>query len=196
MKFSDTSDYNICFLMGLYNLWQNKYSQARKHFLESLNKTDKIESHYSLYQSYLGLSYILEKKKSGLIHCYDAVHNSPEQVEVKLNLVVSEFLLGHRKRAVDALDTLNDLKPSEQDKELINALLEIVGKRKSKRRIILSPYISKIFRKKVSFSEQHLESFFRNSVKSRYLKTIELWYRANKDKSCSIKAEKVVLTNK
>ncbi|MDX2503749.1 MAG: DUF3330 domain-containing protein [Gammaproteobacteria bacterium] len=180
-KEADNPGYNTNFLSGICCLWEFDYKQARYFFLIAVTETDPLEVHHDVYLSYLGLSEVLMDHKNGVLqHC----HHSPDtslaiEPEVQLNLACAEFIKGNRRRGVQAMDKLNDLKLSSKSSQEIHSFFDIVGKRKQnnngslKRNNFVRKSIGKIFRKKANFNTvRHIEAFIRETAKNRYKCTI------------------------
>jgi len=92
------------FYNGLYCLYINNLTDAKKFLLRALNGTEKIDPSYFEYLSYLGLvEVLLHKSKGGLHRCYNAVKGFSTEPELYLNVAYAEHILGNRRRSVDAI---------------------------------------------------------------------------------------------
>ena len=126
----DNQDFNINFLTGINWLLASDYNEAIHFFLVAIVETDPSDEHYSVYQSYAGLSSVLMHELGGLHHCYHSSDLSPViEPEVQLNLACAEFVSGNRKRAIKALDNINGSELSSSSAKEIDSCFELVGKR-------------------------------------------------------------------
>ena len=176
-KSVENPGYNTNFLSGICCLWESDYQQARHFFLTAVTETEPLEVHHDVYLSYLGLSDVLTDHKNGILnHCYPSYDTSLSiEPAIQLNHACAEFIKGNRRRGVQAMDKLNDLKLSSKNAEEIHSLFDIVGKRKQnnngslKRNNVLHKSIGKIFRKKENVNiVGHIEAFIRETAKKRY----------------------------
>ena len=169
-------DYDINFLTGIYCLFHSRYKDARQFFLTSVCDGYPLEEHYSVYQSYLGLSDVLiDFKDDILIHCYHSTDiDLPIEPEVQLNIACAEFIKGDRRRAFQAMDKIDNLEIPSNISEDIISFFNLVGKRKKdddrllKRGSFINKSLGKMFRKKEKFNSSDIETFIINTAKNRY----------------------------
>lgn len=183
-KLQDNPGYNTNFLAGICCLYESDYKQARLFFLKAVTETDPLEIRHDVYLSYLALLDVLIDHKNGILeHCHHSLDTShliePEilsiEPEIQLNLACAEFIKGNRRRGVQAIDKLNDLKLSSIYSEEVHSFFGIVGKRKKnnngslKRNSFVQKSIGKIFRKKENINiAGRIEEFIRETAKNRY----------------------------
>ena len=171
---SDNSDYNINFLIGINWLFKSDYEQAIQFFLVAIVETDPSNEHYSVYQSYAGLSSVLLRQLGGMHHCY---HSSkltlPVKPEVWINLACAEFMSGNRERAMKALDHIDASELSTSMTKEIDCFFEMVGIREKdaisflNRDNILNKFMGQPLRKKPVEIAQ-VEVFIRETAIKRY----------------------------
>ena len=171
---SDNPDYNINFLIGINWIFKSDYKQAIHFFLVAIVETDPSDEHYSIYQSYAGLSSVLLRQLGGMHHCY---HSSkltlPVKPEVWLNLACAEFLSGNRERAMKALDHIDASELSASMAKEIDCFFEMVGIREKdaisflNRDNILNKFMGQPLRKK-PVEVEHIEAFIRETAIKRY----------------------------
>ena len=174
---SNISDYDMNFLTGIYCLFGARYKEARHFFLSAVYDNYPLDDHYSVYQSYLGLSgVLLDYKNKTLNHCHHSTGTDiPDEAEAQLNLACAEFIKGDRKRAFQAMNKIDksDL-PPETSKD-INSLFNIVGKRRRdndgilKRNKFVNKFMGKQLRKKEIFDSSDIETFIIKTAKNRYI---------------------------
>lgn len=174
----NNQSYNTNFLSGICCLWESDYKQARYFFLKTVTETetDPLEVNHDVYLSYLGLANVLIDHKNGnLSHCHHSSDLSLSiEPEIQLNQACAEFIKGNRRRGVQAIHKLNDLKLSSKNSEEIHSFFDIVGKRKQdangslKRNNFIRKSIGKIFRKQNNNTIGHIEAFIRETAKNRY----------------------------
>ena len=172
----ETTDYDINFLTGIYCLFQSRYKEARQFFLTSVYDGYPLEDHYSVYQSYLGLSDVLIDYKDDILnHCYHSTDiDLPIEPEVQLNIACAEFIKGDRKRAFQAMDKIDNLELPSNISDDILSFFNLVGKRKKddegllKRENFINKSMGKMFRKKEKFDTRDIEMFVINTAKKRY----------------------------
>ena len=183
-KLLNNPGYNINFLSGICCLYESDYKQARRFFLTAITETDPLEVRHDVYQSYLELLDVLIDHKNGTLdHCHHPSNKSisiePKilslEPEIQLNLACAEFIKGNRRRGVQAIYKLNDLKLSSKNTKEVHSFFDIVGKRKQnnngslKRNNLVRKLIGKIFRKKENINiAGHIEAFIRETAKNRY----------------------------
>ena len=168
----DNQDFNINFLTGINWLLASDYNEAIHFFLVAIVETDPSDEHYSVYQSYAGLSSVLMHELGGLHHCYHSSDLSPViEPEVQLNLACAEFISCNRKRAIQAMDKIDDSDLSSKSSEEILSFFDMVGKREKgakgllKRDNFIHKFIGRIFRKRKNID---IEEFIRETAKKRY----------------------------
>lgn len=173
---SDVPDYDINFLTGIYCLFRSRYKDARQFFLTAVYDGYPLEEHYSVYQSYLGLSNVLIDYKDDILnHCYHSTDiDLPIEPEIQLNIACAEFIKGDRRRAFQAMDKINNLKLPSDISEDIHSLFNLVGIRKKdndgllKRNKFINKSMGKLFRKKENVDTSDIEAFIINTAKKRY----------------------------
>lgn len=173
---SDIPDYDINFLTGIYCLFKSRYKDARQFFLTAVYDGYPLEEHYSVYQSYLGLSDVLIDYKDDILnHCYHSTDiDLPIEPEIQLNIACAEFIKGDRRRAFQAMDKINNLKLPSDISEDIHSLFNLVGIRKKdndgllKRNKFINKSMGKLFRKKENVDTSDIEVFIINTAKKRY----------------------------
>jgi hypothetical protein len=88
---------------GIDALKAEDYTASVRDFEECLNSIDELHEQYNKVASYLGLSQVLTNNPNGLLLCRDAGSSEVLDGRVFLNLAISEWRSGNRKRAIDAL---------------------------------------------------------------------------------------------
>ena len=188
MNAVENPSYNLSFLKGLFYLWEGEYKQARKYFFAATSKTDHLEVDYALYQSYLGLTDVLNNSKSGLMNCYESTESSPNVFQVWFNLSCAEFLLDNRRRSILAIEEISELKLSISNNRLIHSFFDIVGEReknsqgKMLRKKLINKSMGKMFRSKETIDLKKLETFIKKTVKTQYKDIIDEQYKSGKFK--------------
>lgn len=100
---SSSSD-SESFYKGIYCLYNNKLSDAKKFLEQAISSTDSIDLAYHEYSSYLGLvEVLLYKSDGGLQRCYHAVNEATTNPELYFNIAYAEHVLGHRQRSFAAI---------------------------------------------------------------------------------------------
>ncbi len=175
-KSSGNSDYNINFLIGIYGLWEYKYEQARDFFLKAVTETNQLDAQYDVYLSYLGLSEVLIDNKNGALQHSNHSFNTSLSIkpEIQLNLACAELIKGNRKRSVQAVHKIDDLKLSPRNSEELHSFYNIIGKREKddngslKRNKFFHKTMGKVFRNRASVVTGRVELFIINTAQERY----------------------------
>ncbi len=174
---SEVSDYDMNFLTGIYCLFGARYKEARHFFLSAVYDNYPLDDHYSVYQSYLGLSGVLiDYKNNTLEHCRHSTDTDiPNEAEVQLNLACAEFIKGDRKRAFQAMNKINKSDLSQETSKDIDSFYNIVGKRRRddngilKRNKLVYKFIGKMLRKREDIGSSDIETFVIKTAKKRYI---------------------------
>lgn len=179
MDQAENLDYNINFLTGINWFLVSNYKQATDFFLIAIVETDPSDEHYSIYQSYAGLSSVLMHQLGGLHHCYHSFDVSLSiKPEIHLNLACAEFMSGHRKLGIQIIDKIDGLNLSSRNSKETLAFFDLVGKREKdakgllKRNKLTHKFIGRIFRKRKDVSIERIEAFIKETTKNRYKNTM------------------------
>lgn len=172
---TDNQDYNINFLTGINWLLVSDYKEAIHFFFIAIIDTDPIDTNYSIYQSYAGLSSVLMHDLGGLHHCYHSSDTSSLiQPEVLLNLACAEFMSCHRNRGIQAIKNIDYEHISPENSKEILSFFDLVGKRERnakgllKRNNIIHKSIGRVFRKRKQAGIEQIEVFIKKTAKKRY----------------------------
>ena len=165
------------FYNGIYCLYTNNLTEAKKFLVLALNGTEKIEPSYFEYLSYLGLiEVLLHKSRGGLHRCYNAVKGFSTDPQLYLNIAYAEHILGNRRRSIEAIK-----KSLETDSRFTHAyhLYRCIGRRKKNNlkrtnpaKNILGRFLR---RKKNKCTDENFDKTFKNFISKKldlYIETV------------------------
>ncbi len=103
-SYFDTAQCCQPFNQGVELLEQSRHGESVEYFRRALNSVTDADPFYYKYQSYYGLSCLLNGDASAIGHCRHAVDYCPYDGDVCMNLARAELLMSNRLRALETIE--------------------------------------------------------------------------------------------
>mgnify|MGYP001556129144 CR=1 FL=1 len=110
--------------LGIGNLHRNNYIEALHYFEKACSALPHDHPRCAYYQSFIGLAKVLQEDMGGLETCRLAADRYDRDPDIWCNLAKSEFHIGNRRRAFDAINKGLSVSPHHTELKVFKYLID------------------------------------------------------------------------